>query len=215
MISMGTSSERVVMPGEKLGMEEEYLAELNTYTEGGNVYAAVYGSVEVDNGKVRVRGAGTEIRRIGKGMPVLGVVVSDIGRVLFVKLDGFRVGNYLYVASEDGKIVKREERGGYGRGRHMGSRQGGSEQETPCREGDVVLARVSHIENDTYVLDLHGPEMGIVYARCSECGSDMRYDEGSRALVCSACKHVERGKISSLYGKPYMIKSFLEKELTH
>lgn len=205
-------SKKVVMPGDVLGMEEEYLAARNAYAENGNVYATVFGEAEFSNGKAKVRSFSKEIRRIDKGMPVLGVVVSDIGKVLFVKIDEVQIGNSLYVPSNDGKIVKDEGRGRHGFGERDAERRRHHE-EALCKEGDVILARVARIENDMYELDMREPEAGIIYARCTRCGADMKYKEGEHTLFCDICKRAEYGKISILYGKPNMIKSFLEKEL--
>ncbi|MEM3827501.1 MAG: exosome complex RNA-binding protein Csl4 [Candidatus Micrarchaeaceae archaeon] len=212
---MATPSEKVVMPGEKLGLEEEYLADRNTYTEEGNVYSAVFGEAEPDNGRIIVKSFGTEIRRIEKGMPALGVIVSDIGKVMFVKIDEIKIGKTLYVASEDGKIIKERSRqihrnGQYGTAGHSQERHA-----TPCKEGDAILARIARIEQGVYMLDIYGAEMGVIYARCSNCGADMEHNEKLEALVCRVCGHVEHSKVSPFYGKPNTIKSLLEKELAH
>ncbi|MGC8478335.1 MAG: exosome complex RNA-binding protein Csl4 [Candidatus Micrarchaeia archaeon] len=210
-MAIDAASRKVVMPGDVLGMEEEYLAERNAYSENGNVYAAVFGEAEFESGKAKVKSFGREIKKIERGMPVLGVVVSDIGRVLFVKIDEMQMDKTLYVPSNDGKIVKEEgrQRHGFGGRGRMHARH----DEALCKEGDVILARVARMENDMYELDMREPETGIIYARCTNCGADLKYKEDMRALFCDTCKRAEHGKISTLYGKPDMIKSFLEKQL--
>jgi exosome complex component CSL4 len=199
--------DKLVMPGEVLCTEEEYLPSHSVYAEGGNIYAATLGKVEMKDGKVSVVNLSSEVDRITRGMLVIGEVVSEVGKVMFVKVDDVQAGNKRYAALSDGKIIGGDRRGHQGRG-------GREPSGKLCREGDIVLAMVDAVEDGIYTLAFYGPETGVVYSRCGSCGNDMRYDPAEKALVCDICDKGVRSKVSSLYGKPNEIKSLLAKGLT-
>ncbi len=199
---------KFVTPGEVLCTEEEFLPTRSVFTENGNVYSAMCGNVETKDGRVLVSNSKAEVDKIGRGMLVLGEVVSEVGKVLFVKIDDVKAGNKLYAALSDGKIITSSHSGPRDRSGPHGPAG------KICKEGDVILAKVDEVGDDIYTLGLYGPETGVVYARCSECGGDMRYDDTERVLVCTKCKHREHARVSALYGKPNEIKSLLAKAIT-
>ena len=202
-----------VMPGEKLGIEEEFATGENTYVENGILYSAVTGIKTAKDGALSVRPVGREVKTIGKDMMVLGSVVGDMKSVIFVKIDNINTDNKEYIATKDGKILIRRpmERGG-----HFDRRGGGHEMrhepkpERPCGIGDIIIANVQYNDKDSYALSLNSSESGVVYSHCSVCGGEMMPDSGMRVLECKVCKHREARKISALYNKPEEIKRLFE-----
>lgn len=201
-----------VMPGEKLGIEEEFATGGNTYVENGVIYSAVTGIKTVKDGALSVSPVGREVKTIGKDMMVLGSVVGDMKSVIFVKIDNINTENKEYIATKDGKILIRRpmERGG-----HFDRRGGGHEQreqkpERPCGIGDIIIANVQYNDKDSYALSMNSSESGVVYSHCSVCGEEMEPDRSGRVLECKACKHREFRKISTLYNKPEEIKRLFE-----
>ncbi len=208
--------ERFVNPGEKLSMEEEYAASENTYVEDGTVYAASTGMLVVKDGAISVMPL-RDVRKIERGMMVVGRVTDAMKSVIFVAIDRVSSSNKEYFALKDGKIILRQQRqfdrGGRGRppfGDRGVRREPRESEEKPCRTGDTVVARVLAEENDTYVLSLNTPEAGVVYSMCSMCGNPMELGDSPNVLYCHSCRRGEHKKVSSYYGKPEEIKKYFD-----
>lgn len=63
--------------------------------------------------------------------------------------------------------------------------------------GDVIRARIAENGGPPYLLSIKGREYGVVVARCPKCLTPMRI-QGLR-LICPACKSKTRRKTSSKY----------------
>jgi exosome complex component CSL4 len=208
-------SEGIIVPGEKLGTEEEFAAGENTYVNGGVMYSTVTGVKTLKDGVLSVRSVGREVRTVGKGMRVLGSVVGDMKSVIFVKIDNINTENKEFVAIKDGKIVmpkqhdggRFQRRGGPYEGRHEHMRSEPKPMR-PCGIGDIIIATVQYNDKDSYALSLEGNEEGVVYAKCEQCNGEMDLEGGM--LRCRVCGHTEARKISVLYNKPDAIKKLFE-----
>lgn len=211
-----------VMPGDKVGVEEEFMPAENTFVDDdGVIRSAVVGHVQVSGGKISVHSTLHDVRKIEQGMMVLGTVTDDLHSVVFVRISNFENENGEHVATKDGKIIMdtgrpsrggRDGRGGRGRPR-PGEREAGrrEEQVKLCGVGDIVLARVLFDDPDVYTLGVREPETGVIHAECEMCGGYMKH-QGAGHLVCTECEHAQNRKVSSLYGNADEIKR-LFKEL--
>ncbi|MCL5007786.1 MAG: exosome complex RNA-binding protein Csl4 [Candidatus Marsarchaeota archaeon] len=182
---------RLVMPGEKISTEEEFIPSSNVFSENGSVYSAVIGSPKVSEGRIGVVSS-KGIYRYGKGMFVCGTVVGDLKSVLFIDIDDIRIGSMRYVSVKDGKIVLPKPRMGAPMQRPQ------RDEPRPCGSTDIVLARIFAEDDDSYLLSLRDPESGVVAASCERCGSPMHIRND--VVSCESCEYVTRKKVSSLYG---------------
>ena len=200
----------IVVPGEKLAAEEEYVHGSNTYVENSSIYSMLLGRVVMKDGSIEVSPIGRELHEIGKGMIVIGSVTDYMKSVIFIKLDSIRSGSKEYIALKDGKIVlprRRPDFRSHDRQHSYGhrEREPREEEEKPCKVGDTVIAMVAFNDKDAYTLDMRAPEAGVVHSNCELCGGEMRY-AGAGVLECALCKHRERRKVSSYYDKPEEIR---------
>ncbi len=209
------SENAFVMPGDWLGVEEEFSSADNTFVDSdGAIRAAIIGNVHIGNGKISVRNPNWERRKVERGMLVLGTVTDDMKSVAFIKLDTIRMNGIEYFAIKDGKIVA--ERPGGPRGRPFGRDREGGRPERPapsgkqCGVGDVIIAKVLFDDPDVYTLGIRDREAGVVYSECPLCGTHMAV-EGPGMLSCPECKDREPKKVSALYGKPEEIKRLFGK----
>ena len=212
---MDVSNGQLVMPGDKLAMEEEALPSENTYSENGAIYASIIGNVSIDDGKIAVHSSVKEIRKVEKDMLILGTVVDDLPAVSFVKIGAMRIKGKDYIAIKDGKILVPKPRPDGFRGRGRGDRGpprdfGQPQGKMPrlCSSGDIILAKVLEDSDDLYLLGVRDPECGVVQSSCELCGEDMRFD--GRGLSCVSCKHRQVKKISQYYGKTEDIKKLFQ-----
>lgn len=197
-----------VTPGEKIATEEEFAAGHNTFVENGVIYSSVIGKVVKEGGSVAVSASGREIKIIDRDMLVMGIVTDDVRSVIFVKIDDINIGSKDFLALKDGKIIAerpRMQRYGGGGGRDGNRFQSAGRPEKTCGVGDAILARVLYNDKDSYTLSLGGRETGVIYARCTLCGSGMQRGSDNM-LECKECGNKEHRKVSDLYDKPNEIK---------
>ncbi|MGC8648816.1 MAG: exosome complex RNA-binding protein Csl4 [Candidatus Micrarchaeia archaeon] len=184
---------KLVIPGEELGIEEEFLASKNTYVSNGIIRATVFGKVIKKDNKILVE-ATRSIDKLKKNMLIIGKVTDSVGSAVFVKIDDIKIANEEYLALTDGKIIIRNKN----------SRE--KNVEKPCGLGDIVIARITD-EEDTYILDIFEHETGVVYSRCHICGRTMSANDGF--LECKFCNYKETKKVSPFYMNINEINRFL------
>ncbi|HUC38973.1 MAG TPA: hypothetical protein VL944_02490 [Candidatus Acidoferrum sp.] len=206
-------ADQLVNPGERLSMEEEYVPSTNTYVEDGSIYSASTGTVMIKEGAIAVEPM-KEIKKIDRGMLVLGKVTDNMKSVVFVEIQRMTSQNKEYLPLKDGKIIMRS-RPPMGRGpmRGRGGERPREEDEKPCKSGDIVIARVIADETDIYVLGLASPEAGVIHASCSECGGPLEASVKPNTLFCNYCKRDEHRKLSIYYGKPEEIKKYFDNKM--
>jgi len=183
-----TRSGKFVIPGEKLGVIEEFTPQSGTYEKEGIVYAGTIGQVLLD---FQARKISVFSLTKGTGYPALENTV--IGLVIGVQ-------NFMVTM----KLVKIEEKwisGSFTGVLHVSdvSFKYISNIMDAFREGDVVRAKVISDLNRTFHLTTKGANLGAVQSFCSNCGSNLILDKSN--MKCSSCGNMENRKTSSDYGK--------------
>ena len=180
-------SRELAVPGDLLGIAEEFLAGPGAYEENYRVRAAVLGYVVRDTlGKV------ASVRPIRypnlptPGSVVVGVVTEVRDEYARVRIDavGDKVLQYPFTGILH--IVQITER--------VGST---ARIYDLVRLGDVVRAKVLS-SRPPYILTAKEPKLGVVLASCSLCGATLR-PSGDK-LVCPRCGNTERRKVAQGYG---------------
>jgi exosome complex RNA-binding protein Csl4 len=203
------STSEVVFPGDRLSTEEEFLPARNVYVENGIVYSAVFGKAATEEGKMLVNSATRDIRKMKRGMFVLGRVVGVLKSVIFVEIENFSIGSMEFIAGKDGKVVLMAPRRPPIRGGMHERHDSRRDEPKPAEMGDVVLAKIIMEDNEIFTLSLRDPEAGVVYAICDECGEKLQLDKHGEGLYCSSCKKTVRPKVSTLYDNSKAIEELL------
>ena len=179
---------QLVVPGERLGVIEEFIPDAGTYVKDGVIYSQVIGRVLIDLVQKRVsvhqlvHGAKTPIT----GSTVLGQVSNAQAETAGVRI--FEIGDeelsgiftgILHVSDVQLKYV--------------------DSMFDICKAGDIIRAKVISEKNRTYHLSTKDKNLGVVYAFCSNCGNLLQPKR--QGMYCSRCDRIERRKISSDYGK--------------
>jgi len=182
-----TLSMRFVVPGDRLGVVEEFIPGLGTYTEDGIIYSERTGIAQMDVMKKHVSvqpQTKTPLTPIN-GSIVIGVASSVQERsaiIEIVKVDGEVLqksfSGVLYISASS---VRYE--------RNMME---------VCKPNDTIRARVVNINNRIPVLTTADRGLGVVLAYCSNCGYQLHLKDNK--LSCGSCRNVEKRKISSDYG---------------
>ena len=181
-------SGHLVVPGERLGVIEEFIPDSGTYVKDGVIYSKIVGRALIDllNKRVSVYPLVN-----GELIPkVSSIVVGQIGNAqsdnVLVKI--FKIENKRLSGEFSGILHISDVSD-----RYIDS------MNDVCKPGDIVRAKVISGKNRIFHLSTNDKNLGIVYAFCSRCGNllePQRYE-----LHCPKCGNTENRKIAPDYGK--------------
>jgi exosome complex component CSL4 len=181
-------SGHLVMPGERLGVIEEFIPDSGTYVKDGVIYSKIIGRSLVD----------LQSRRVQVYPVVEGAVYPKVGTVVIGQIGNAQSDNVLVKIF---KIGKKDLSGNFGGILHVSdvSDRYVESMSDVCKPGDIVRARVISEKNKVFHLSTNDKNLGIMYAFCSNDGTLL--DQDSYDLKCHKCGSIERRKISPDYGK--------------
>ena len=181
-------SGNVVLPGERLGVIEEFLPNSGTYVKDGVIYSKIIGRALMDllhkrvsvyplvKGEVAPKASSTVVGQVGNAQS--DNVLVRIFKIGSKKLSGVFTG-ILHISDVQERYV--------------------DSMNDVCKSGDILRAKVISAKNQVYHLSTNDKVLGVVYAFCSRCGQLLepkRYE-----MQCTKCGHVERRKTSVDYGQ--------------
>ena len=158
----------IVVPGEKLASEEEYMHGSNTYVENSNIYATLLGRVAIKNGSIEVMPIGREMHADRQGHDRNGQRhrLHEERHIHKARQHEDRTIRR-YLALKDGKIViqaKAAKTGLQDRMTGTGPWATGmdprEEEMKPCKVGDTLIATVAYNDKDAYTLDIRTSRSG-------------------------------------------------------
>ncbi len=190
LMSKGSpSSGDFVLPGDYLGVVEEFLPGQNCFIEEGVLRAAVPGIVIVD----------LEEKLISIYPVVKKLLLPQIGDKCIAKVNMAKK----QVASLSIKFL----RGTYLPVPYTGSLHIGEVSTKYVQDmfkamlaGDVIRARVLNPQRIPIQLSTTGRDFGVIFALCSKCGGFLNYLRPNM-LKCPTCDHVESRKTARDYGQ--------------
>ena len=181
-------SGHLVVPGERLGVIEEFIPDSGTYVKDGVIYSKIVGRALLDllnkkvsvyplvNGELIPKVSSTIVGQIGNAQ-------SDNVLVRILKIENKRLsgefGGILHISDVSDRYV--------------------DSMNDVCKPGDIVRAKVISSKNRIFHLSTNDKNLGIVYAFCSRCGTllePQRYE-----LHCPKCGNIENRKMAPDYGK--------------
>jgi exosome complex component CSL4 len=181
-------TDQFVVPGERLGVIEEFTSNSGTYIQEGVIYSKLTGRAVLDlpNKRVSVHSVTRDVRVPRVGSIVLGQVSSVQSQNAFVRvfkigdkeLSGFFTG-ILHVSDVQLQYV--------------------DSMFAVCKPGDIIRAKVISEKNRKYHLSTVDKTLGVVYAFCSRCGGIL--ESKQRYMSCPRCGKAEKRKAASDYGK--------------
>ncbi len=177
-----------VVPGDRLGVIEEFSPGSGTYVEGGTIHSKITGCTLLDmlNKKISVYPLVP-----GAGFPRIGSIVT--GQILDVrsKMATLRIL----------KLGKKPLSGSFTGFLHI-AEASPNYVETMfevCKPGDAMRAKVISDANRTFYLSTEERDLGVIYAFCSRCGHMLLMEKGG--MNCLRCGYVEKRKVASDYGE--------------
>jgi len=177
-----------VVPGDRLGVIEEFTSGPGTYVEGGTIHSKVTGRTLLDmlNKQVSVYPIVQTASVPQVGNIVTGLVLEVRNKNAVLRI--FQIGDKMLSGFFKGALHISGVSHGYV-----------DNMFNVCKEGDVMRAKVISTENRSVFLSTADKGLGVVYALCSRCGHVLQPED--RGMKCSKCGNFERRKISPDYGK--------------
>jgi exosome complex component CSL4 len=182
-------SGNLVLPGERLGVIEEFTPDSGTYSKDGVIYSKTIGRTLTDmlNRRVSVYPLVNEATVPKVGTKVIGQVgnaQSDNVLIRIFKIGPKRISGVftgiLHVSDADDRYV--------------------DSINDVCRTGDIVRAKVISEKNQIFHLSTAERDLGVLHGFCSKCGGmlemQMRHD-----MLCIKCGNIDRRKTTQDYGQ--------------
>jgi len=180
-------SGQFVLPGERLGVIEEFIPSSGTYVKDGIIYSKVVGRTLLDflNKRVSVYPLnGPKIPRIGS--IVLGQVSNVQTQNAVIRI--YKVGKKQLSGVFTGVLHVSDVRVRYV-----------ESMVDVCKPGDILRAKVISETNSVYHLSIKDKKLGVVYAFCSQCGYLLQLKK--QFMYCPRCRKTEKRKTAIDYGK--------------
>ncbi|KZX15690.1 exosome complex RNA-binding protein Csl4 [Methanobrevibacter cuticularis] len=187
---MKVKSGDFVMPGDVLGVSEQFLPDEWTYDDEGYIKSAIIGNVSINNSnkKISVVPSRGNPNVLHLGDIVYGQITDVRGQRALIDVQGMKDNDRQLALPYMAAIHISQVKKGY------------LEKLTDAfRIGDVIEAKVSRIMGDNLDLNTSDKESGVVKAMCTRCRAFMIPTEKRDELYCEVCDRKERRKVSSEY----------------
>jgi len=184
-------SGKFVIPGDYLGVIEEFLPGGGTYIENGNIYSSTVGHLLLDSRDRRVSVYQKTRTPLfpKKGNLVLGKVITVHPKTLGLKI--FQIGKKLLYNSLNGIMYITDV-----------SKYYVKTMLDAFNIGDIVRTKVISTINREIHLTTQGNGLGVIQAKCSLCGHTLILDKNR--LRCPQCNKTRWRKIAHDYGKAHL-----------
>ena len=184
-------SGHIVLPGERLGVIEEFIPDSGTYVKDGIIYSQIVGRALTDLLNKRV-----SVYPLVRGATVPKVTSTVMGQVGNAQSDNVLVRIF--------KIGSKKLSGVFTGILHISDVQERyvDSMNDVCKPGDIMRAKVISEKNQIYHLSTTDKNLGVLYAFCSWCGNlleQKRYE-----MRCPKCGNIEKRKTAVDYGKEEM-----------
>ena len=180
-------SGHIVLPGERLGVIEEFIPDSGTYVKDSVIYSKIVGHALMDllNKRVSVYPILNNAVTPKVGAIVLGQVGNAQSDNALIRI--FKVGNKK-ISGVFGGIIHISD---------VSDRYINSMNEV-CKSGDIIRAKVISEKNQIYHLTTQDRNLGVLYGFCSRCSTVMNIDRYE--VRCPKCGSIEKRKTAMDYG---------------
>ena len=179
---------QAVLPGDKLGVVEQFLPGAGTYETEGTIYSNFTGTAKIDLRNKRVTVVPTtRIPELPKeGAEILASVThtqEKMATVSIWKINGKSMQNPFTAILHISSSSPRYERN----------------MSDVCKTGDIIRARIIDMTSRIPQLTTAGRGLGVIRAFCCRCGVVLEMT--NRRLQCPACGNIERRRLAEDYSK--------------
>jgi exosome complex component CSL4 len=181
-------SGHLVLPGERLGVIEEFIPNSGTYVKDGVIYSKIVGRTLMDLLSKRV-----SVYPLISGTVVPKVSTTVVGQVGHAQSDNvlvriFKLGSKNLSGVFTGILHVSDVRERYVKS-----------MTEVCKPGDIIRAKVISDKNQIYHLSTNDKNLGVMYAFCSRCATLL--EPKRHEMQCPKCGNIEKRKLALNYGK--------------
>lgn len=176
------------MPGDKLGIIEQYLPGYGTYENDGDIESSVLGNVIIKRKIISVEPKSGSPATLKVGDRVYGQITDVKPQRVNVNIDRLEntqrdlslpyMGSIHISKAKEGYIDKISD---------------------AFRIGDIIKAEVVKITGDNVDLSTVSPDCGVIKAMCTRCREYMTTTIKRNELRCKRCNKKERREVSRDY----------------
>ena len=179
---------QLVLPGERLGVIEEFVPDTGTFVKDGVIFSQIVGRALPDlaTRRISVYPLIREPRVPKIGSTVVGEVSNVQSENAVVRI--FQIGEKLISGVFGGVLHISDVHLHYV-----------DSMFDVVKAGDVIKANVISDKNQVFHLSTKDKELGVLYAFCSRCGGTL--EPRRQAMHCPRCGNIENRKIALDYGK--------------
>lgn len=177
----------LVIPGQKISVEEMYMPGRGTYTKNGIIFSCIIGEIKIDNKEKRISVMPKENKPT---LPKKGDII--VGQINMVRkqmtiADITNVPGFNPSTDFEGMI-------------HISqvSKTYLESLSDAFKVGDIIKAVVIDDTIIPFFLSTAAPDLGVILAYCSECGAILK--QAGPRLHCANCNITESRKVSQNYG---------------
>jgi exosome complex component CSL4 len=188
-----------VLPGERLGVIEEFLPGEGTFQDEDDViYASITGLVHIDMKERKISVEATTRKPLypTRNDVVLGVIQHVTKKSAVVNI--FQIEDQECPVSFSGYLFIKNAAGGYI-----------DQMRDLFAPGDIIIARVQQHADGVAQLSTVGSRFGVIQASCSRCGEPLHLQR--QRLECVECGNYEKRKLAQNYGQIPGLESPVEK----
>ncbi|MFX0085476.1 MAG: exosome complex RNA-binding protein Csl4 [Candidatus Hodarchaeota archaeon] len=187
------SDSKLVLPGDKIAVIEEFVPDETCYEKDGGIYSRVIGHIFTDRKKHKISVIPEKPHRSIENGAV------GVGRVEFIKKQVANV-NIFHLNQEEitipisavlhiSEVSRRFVRNMY----------------EVARPGDWVRFRIIRANKPVYISFI-GEGLGVVISYCIQCGHELNFKKRN-LLECPYCDLIQARITSKYFGKPLSYKS--------
>jgi exosome complex component CSL4 len=180
----------LVLPGERLGVIEEFIPDSGTYVKDGVIYSKIVGRALMDMLN----------RRVSVYPLIEGAVVPKVSSTIVGQIGNAQSDNVLVRILKVG-TRKKKLSGVFSGILHISDvadRYVDSMNEV-CKPGDIIRAKVISEKNQIYHLTTVDKNLGVIYGFCSLCSTLL--EQSRHEMRCPKCGNIEKRKTAFDYGK--------------
>jgi exosome complex component CSL4 len=183
-------AKKFVVPGDEVGVMEEYSPASGVYSKGGDLYSAAAGGLELNAQEhtAKIDGIAKPPKFQRPASTVVGVVAELNDKVAIVDL--------MPMETEKSRLIKNEASAVLRVSNVRRSYVNSLKDEMGI--GDVIRARITEVSEHSVGLRVDDNDLGVIKAFCKACRQPLVLN--GTALKCGSCGHVESRKIAEDYG---------------
>lgn len=174
------------IPGDMVGVIEEFTPSSNVYQENYNIRSKVLGEIKV-NQETRAVSVipKAPLKGISKvGDEVMGIVEQSQSGLVMIRIK--EINGKSVQSDFMGLIILREQ-------------QSDRERRIIIKLGDVVRAKVVSLSNNVIYLSIDSERYGVLHTVCSFCGGQVQ--QIGRRILCTRCKMMDERKLAIDFGR--------------